>query len=244
MKKMIFALWVMVATAASAQQVLQISGANFRPLPIANPAPQAEGAVRAAAEFDGALSFDLAAAGIFQVLDRKSFTADGKEGFTAASINFPRWQDVGAEGLVKTQLSMDGDQLHGELHLFSVGPAKEDLKLGKSVPVKDVRKLAHYFADALFKQYTREPGPFQSHLAFVKKTSQGKDVYLSDWDGKNALAVATGGINLLPGLTPDGSGIGFTSYRKGTAVHAASLASMQLIATVATVEACLAARLG
>ena len=196
--------------------VLEISGANFKPLPLALPQVQVgtDGAKARAQEFDEALLFDLTAAGIFQVLDRKSFTADPKEGLTAGTLNFSRWADVGAEALVKTQVTLEGDQLHGELRLFSVSGSREDLKLGKSVPQADARKLAHYFADALFRQFTREPGPFQSHLAFVRKTAAGKDVYVSDWDGKNARAVATGTINLLPALGPDGT-VAFTSYRRG-----------------------------
>jgi TolB protein len=196
--------------------VIQISGANFRPMPLAYPAPQAGDVARnTASEFDDALSFDLGAAGLFQLLDRKSFTADPHEGFTAATINFNRWQDVGAEMLVKAQLSMQGDQLRGEVRLFSVAGAKETLHADHSVPRKDARKLAHFLADALYHQLTHEPSPFQTHLAYVKKAGGGKDVLLSDWDGKNALALGTGGINLLPTVLPDGSGVAYTTYRRG-----------------------------
>ena len=34
-------------------------------------------------DFDDAFFFDCSAAGIFQVLDRKSYLADAREGFTA-----------------------------------------------------------------------------------------------------------------------------------------------------------------
>jgi len=196
--------------------VLEISGANFRPLPLAVASPRAEGAARAhAGEFDSALLFDLSAASIFQVLNRKSFLADSNEGVTALSINFARWATVGAEGLVKTQLTMEGDQVRGELHYFSVGTGKEDFRMSQLYPAKNVRKLAHFLADALYKQLTREPGPFQTHLVYARKNGQSKDIWFSDWDGKNALAIATSGLNVLPCLLPDGSGVGFTSYRTG-----------------------------
>ena len=82
--------------------VIEISGANFRPLPIAVPLPQAlnDGARAVSAEFDDAFFFDCSAAGIFQVLDRKSYLADAREGFTASTITFSRWADIGAEALV------------------------------------------------------------------------------------------------------------------------------------------------
>jgi TolB protein len=197
--------------------IIEISGANFRPLPIAVPAPQAlnEGAKSIAPAFDEAFFFDCSAAGIFQVLDRKSYLADSKEGFTASTITFSRWADVGAEALVKVQLSVDGKDLRGEMRVFTVSSGKEELRLVHVEPVDQPRKLAHFFADALYKQFTREPGPFQTHLAFVRRVGKGKDVYLGDWDGKRAAAVAQGNINLLPVVTPDGSSVAFTSYRSG-----------------------------
>ena len=168
------------------------------------PLPQAlnDGARTVSPEFDDAFFFDCSAAGIFQVLDRKSYLADAREGFTASTITFSRWADVGAEALVKVQLSVDGRELRGEMRLFTVSSGKEELRLVHVEPLDQPRKLAHFFADALYKQFTREPGPFQSHLAFVRRAGKGKDVYLGDWDGKRAVPVAQGSINLLAGGEP------------------------------------------
>src|SRR5262249_42765175 len=150
--------------------------------------------------FDAALMLDLSAAGIFQVLDRKSFLADSKEGLTAESIRFSRWADGGAEALVKTQLTVQGETLRGELRPFGVGTGREDLRTTHEVPVKESRRLAHFFADALFKSLTREPGPFQTHLAYVRKNGANREVWLSDWDGNHAQAIVKDGLNVLPAL--------------------------------------------
>jgi TolB protein len=211
---------LLVDSAGAQVPVLEISGANFRPMPLAVAAPQSSdpNAKARSAEFDATLAFDLSASGIFQVLDRKSFLADTSEGVTASSINFSRWANVGADGLVKTQLALQGDQLRADLHFFSVGTGKEEFKLSHAASERDVRKIAHFLADALYRSLTREPGPFQSHLAFVRKTASAKEVWVSDWDGKNAQLVAPGGpniLNLLPALLPDSSGVAFTTYRTG-----------------------------
>ncbi len=194
--------------------VIEISGANFRPLPLAVAPPTvADSAKASAAEFDATLVFDLQAGGLFQLLDRKGFLADAKEGLTASSINFGRWTDVGAEFLVKTQLSQTGDELKGELRLFSVGGGKEELKLSESVPSAKARTLAHRFADAIWKHFTKETGPFQTRLTFVRPGAGGKQVWVSDWDGRNARAVTSDGINVIPALAPNG--VAYTSYRRG-----------------------------
>lgn len=206
---------VLVSSAAFAQRpVIEISGANFRPMPLAVAAPQVQddGARAAAAEFDAALTFDFAACGLFQVLDRKSFLADAKEGVTASTIQFARWTDVGAESLVKTQLSADGANLRADLRLFGVAAGREELKISESVPSKDARRLAHKLANAVYKHFTRETGPFETRLAFTRKSPSGRDVYVSDWDGKNGARITNGDVNVLPVLVP-GGGVAFTSYR-------------------------------
>jgi TolB protein len=82
----LLAVLVLSSSFAFAQRpVIEISGATFRPMPLAVAVPQTqdEGAKAAGVEFDAALTWDLAACGLFQVLDRKSFLADPKEGVTA-----------------------------------------------------------------------------------------------------------------------------------------------------------------
>ncbi len=196
-------------------KVIEISGANFRPMPIAVPAPSSADASSRpqVGDFDETFTYDLGAAGLFQILDRKSFLVGTKEGLTAASINFPAWTNVGAESLLKVQLSTEAGQLHGELRLFTVASGKEELKLGHSA--RDGRKLAHWLANAVYKFFTHETGPFESHITYARKTTQGKDIYLADWDGRGAQLVAGGGINVLPALHPDGATVAYTSFRKG-----------------------------
>lgn len=218
MKKVLVSLALLLPAVGMAQApVIEISGANFRPLPIAVTAPKTEdpAAKRAAAQFDQALLFDLGATGVFQVLDRKSFLADPHEGMNASDIHFDRWINVGADALVKVDLRSKGDQLMGELRLFTVASGTRTFEKRISGPLNRPRRLAHAFADALYEKLTKEPGPFESQLAFVRKTAQGKDVWISDWDGRNAQALTRGGINLLPVLLPKGGGAAYTSYLSG-----------------------------
>jgi TolB protein len=217
LKTLVLSLLLLLPLPALAQGLVsEISGANFRPLPLAVSAPSSvdEGGRKSASDFDEPFMFNLRASGIFQVLDRASFTADPKEGVTAGSINFSRWADVGAEALVKVQLGAEGGTLRGELRLFNVGTGREDFKASHAVPTSEPRQLAHHLADALYRHLTREPSPFLSHITFVRKSGSNRDVWVADWDGNNARALTNGGINLLPALGPDGV-VAYTSYRKG-----------------------------
>jgi len=211
------ALAALAAAPARAQPVIEISGARFKPLPLAVAAPLADPAAREdALKIDEALLFDLTASGLFRVLDRKGFLADPKEGMGAASIKFNRWTDVGADALVKVQVSRAGGQVKAELRLYTVVTGKEEMTATEARDPKEARRIAHAFADAVYKFYTREPGPFQTRIAYVRKVGSGRsDIWMADWDGRNAAAVVSGGLNILPVVTPDGGGVAFTSYRRG-----------------------------
>jgi len=201
---------------AAAQRVVEISGANFRPLPLAYPAALPRGApAEVLKDFDEALLFDFTAAGIFDVLDRKGFLAAPTEGANAGSISFPRWSDVGAEVLVKVELTQAGDGVRADLRAFTVGSGTEKFKLSESAPARDARKLAHALADKVYEQFTGEPGPFRGRITYVRRVGANKDVYLADWDGNGARRVTQGGLNLLPTLFPGEEAVAFTSYMKG-----------------------------
>lgn len=216
MKALFLSLLLLPLAALAQAPVIEISGANFRPMPLALPAPvpQGEAAAKVASEVDEALVFDLRASGLFQMLDRKSFLADPKEGVTAASIKFPRWADVGAEALVKVQLAVEEGQLRGEAHVFNVAASREEFKTSQAAPASEPHRLAHLLADAIYRHYTRNPSPFLSRIVYVRKEGSNRDIVVADWDGRNARALTRGGINLLPALSPEGR-VAYTSYQRG-----------------------------
>ena len=200
-----------------AQRTVEISGANFRPLPLAYPAAMAQGASDAVArDLDDALLFDFTSAGIFQVLDRASFLSPASEGVELGSIKFANWSNVGAELLFKVQVAeTGGGAVRADLRAYNVVAGTEQFKLSESGQSANVRRVAHVLADRVYEKLTGEPGPFRSRIAWVRKVGSNKDVYVADWDGKNAKRITAGGLNLLPALHPDGETVAFTSYMRG-----------------------------
>lgn len=206
-----------VASSAVERPVLSLSGANFRPMPmaIANPSYADHAKTRAAAEaIDAALQQDLGVSGLFELLDRRSFLADPKEGMIASAIKFDRWLDVGAESLIKVRV-LGSDPISAEFRLFNVVLGKEELLKRYSASGAEARSLAHRFADDLITFYTREPGAFQTKLVFVRKIKGSKQIFISDWDAQNARQLTTKSLNLLPSWLSNGKEIAFTGYQSG-----------------------------
>ena len=205
---------LLTAATAHAQRVqLDISGANFKPLPLAFPALKGTGDAATVKEVDDTLQNDLAVSGIFELLDRKGFLGADKEGMTASTIEFRHWLDVAAEALLKGAVSAQGGNVSGEFRLFTVATGKEELKLNLTAP--DARNLAHQVANALYKFYTREPGAFTTKIAYVKKVKNTKQVVIADWDGHREKIISKGDLNLLPAWSPNGKYVAYTSYMGG-----------------------------
>jgi TolB protein len=196
--------------------VIDLSGGRIQALPIAIAPPL--GATEAGSAVTAVLAADLDRSGLFKLLDPKSFLADpAKEGVAAQTINFSRWTGVGAQALIKALASLDGDTVRVEFHLYDPAKAAEVLHGTYSAPRAGIRQIAHRFADDVVKFFTHEPGDFQTRIAWVRETENGKQVVAADADGYGETALTGASINLLPAWTPDGRTVAFTTFRDGAA---------------------------
>ncbi len=195
--------------ALAERPVLEISNPTFRPLPLAIAAPLGDGT--AGGELEETIAFDLLVSGLFDIVPRKGHLADPKEPAELAKIAWSRWSDVGADALVKIE-TIDGE---ATLRLFDIATRQLEVEKKGSSKKADLRRLGHAFADALVQHYTREPGAFSTRIAYVRKAKGAKEIWASDYDGRNAAPVTErGGIAMLPSFTPDGGRLAFTYYRR------------------------------
>lgn len=159
---------------------------------------------------------DLTLSSMFQVLDPKSFTANlEREGI---AIDPSSWRNVGAEGVIKGNLSMRGSNLHVELRLYVVSRGSDAvLKKEYDVAPGAVRSAVHQFDNEVVKYFTGTAASFGSRLVFSATTGRGqKGVFSIESDGQGlsrlqaasnvaiAPAAGPGGVYYAAGL-PDGS---------------------------------------
>ena len=170
---------------------------------------------RIADEFNEVLVADLDLSGLFRFVDPQSFLDDaGRIGLFSNQVNFPQWRLLGSETLIKGTYRLDGDELVVEGRLFDV--VNRRLLTGRRYvgQTKDVRRMAHAFADLVLKELTGEEGPFSSRIAYVSDQSGDKELWLMDVDGKRPLRLTNHrSIVLNPDFSPRGKEILFTSYR-------------------------------
>jgi TolB protein len=211
--------------AAVDRPVIDLSGGKIQPLPLAISAPL--GSRETGSAVQAALAQDFERSALFRLLDPQSFLNDSSEGLT--NVNYREWQTVGAQALIKTSCEPPPGDVKCDMRLYDVARGQELLHGTYTAPRQALRLVAHRFGDDVVRFFTREPGVFQTRIAWVREAESGKQVVVSDWDGFGAQALTGASINLLPSWSPDGKSVAFTTFRNGEGAHlyAVDVASRQ-----------------
>jgi TolB protein len=158
-----------------------------------------------AAEGGDVLRSDLTLSSLFQVLDPKSFIADA----AAEGLNITKtpWSSVGAQGIIKGQVTGSGASIAVEMRLFELARGETPV-FSKNYrgEAKQLRAFMHDFANEVMRILTGKAGAFGSHLTYARKVGPGrKDIYVSDFDGHNEFRASSGRDNaMLPSFGQNG----------------------------------------
>ena len=212
---------------SSGRAVLEISGASFRPVPLAVSPCSGDGVT--CQVLDETLRRDFALCGLFDLLNPASFLDKAHDQLSSPLIPFDKWTAVGADGLVRMVVSDAPGGAHKiDFRLFLTATRREAVSVSTIGRGEGgLRAAAHDFADRVYREFTGDPGIFRTRIAYVRRTAGGKELVVSDLDGRNDVQLTGDGkLNLLPGWSPDGRDLFFTSYRTGAPMlHVMSLAS-------------------
>jgi TolB protein len=155
----------------------------------------------------GAVLFDdLNFSGRFKVRNIPQFDDAAREQFKAD----------GALAYLVGEHAYEGGQFRFSARLLDIETDEEILAKKYSGPLQSCRASVHKFADEMVYQLFGERGIAQTRIAYVHKTSQGKEVLAMDYDGFGVSEVSkNGSINLTPIFLGSKSKILFTSFLKG-----------------------------
>jgi TolB protein len=176
-----------------------------------------EGGARLGEEFAEVIARDLDLSGLFKPIDRGAYI-EGPAGLSLEEINFQNWSVLGALALVKGSFSLDGGDLTVEARLFDVAQRKQLGGKRYRGERKDLRRMAHRFADQIMLLLTGELGPFDSKIAFVSNRGGGraKEIYVTDLTGTEITQVTRDRtLSLGPSWNAEGSVLSFFSYKQG-----------------------------
>lgn len=166
-----------------------------------------------AKELSKVLRRDLQLSDFFNVLDPRSFLEKPEK--TAKKIDFKKWLQVGANGLISGSLEKgEKGQMELSLSYHDVPDNKEKLKKKYGVNKKTARKAAHRFVYELVFFLTGEKLEFlSSRIAFIEKAAEKYYLTVIDFDGANKKVLfSSSEIIVMPEWSRDGRHIYYTSY--------------------------------
>lgn len=209
----------LLAVSAPAKTFIDINAPSVRRLALAIPALR-----KADAEVGSAhvliaetLRHDLAAAGLFEVLDPKGYLEDPQRAPTQPdTASYDAWRTGGAEVLVKGQVDRDPDGIAVELRAFDVFRRTQIFGRRYTAGAGEARTVAHLFANALLEEFTGGQGPFGTRVAYVVQQGKAKELAVVDMDGANPRRLTkSGSLSINPSWSRDGRYLYYTAYLMG-----------------------------
>lgn len=216
MERTAASLWLSLffASFAFAQTDIYLSGAA-KLLPIAVPQLcQETSPTSAVKEIPDTIGRDLDLSGYFEVLSPSAYIESPGKCGGPESVIYSDWTVIGADHVVKGNVSFSGNRLRARMWLVDV--IKQQSVLGKEYEASpsDARMIAHRFANEILKYFTGFYGPFGTQIAFSTKIGRFKEIAIMDMDGSN-IRQLTNERSLATSVSwaPNGKSLIFTSYK-------------------------------
>jgi TolB protein len=157
---------------------------------------------------------DLDLSGYFDVLDPGGYIeTPGKCGAPDA-FAYSDWSVIRAEGVVRGQVTIEGQRMRAQMFLHDV--QRQKVLLGKEYEgdLSQIPLIAHRFANEVYRMFTGEQGVFGTQIAFSSKVGRFRELFVMDMDGSNLRQLTNDrALAISPSWDPLGQTISFTSYR-------------------------------
>lgn len=161
---------------------------------------------------------DLTLSSYFKIVPSPLYPDKKDESMTADKIDFARWRAIGANALIKGTAYKDGGRLVIQLKLFNTQTGEMQLGKEYTADKKNIRAIAHRFADDVLLSVTGLRGIFNTRVAYSSRISKkgAQSIYVMDMDGFNNQRITKdSSMNISPAWAPDGEKLVYTSYVHG-----------------------------
>lgn len=190
MQKFLLAIVLFLPTILKAELRVDITQGTIAPTPIAivKFLPADSSNPELGADIANVLAADLQGSGFFKLINPAAFIQSAQDAIVAP--RFADWRVINAQVLVVGNYRQaEGDKLRVEFKLFDVITQKQIEGLAFTVSPKDLRRVSHKIADAVYKRVNSEEGYFDTRVVYIEEHGAGKNkvtrLAVMDQDGAN-----------------------------------------------------------
>jgi TolB protein len=197
-----------LSSAAFAQLTIDVTTSSGRQIPLA--IVVFTGEASAPQNITPLVAADLARTGLFKMVPTNASLplAD------SAPINFPEWNQRGAEGVVVGNIAPQTDgRFEVRFRLFDVAKQMQTASFSYMATATQLRATAHRIADEIYEKMIGERGVFSTKIAYVLKSGSLFQLQVADADGFNPQTVLKSLEPIRsPKWSPDGSKLAYVSF--------------------------------
>jgi TolB protein len=147
-----------------------------------------------------ARDFDLSSR--FHVLNRPSFDSAA-------------FSDVGASLYIDGEYSVEGSAVAFTIFVNDMGTKEHLLTKEYKGDLKSLRALSHRFSGELYELLFGDKGIFESRILYVKRTAEGKNIAVMDFDGFHQRQITKGKVLCLFPALADSTTAYWVTYQRG-----------------------------
>lgn len=210
-------MWLGFNTSVHAELAIEITEGVDNPARIAV-VPMNPGGAMLSEDISAIVAADLDRSGLFQAMSRVNMLSFPK---TIGEVYYRDWSVPGMEYLVVGDVQREPTggykvvfsllQVHGERKLFT-----EQVRGSEN----ELRDIAHYISDKVYKTITGVRGAFSTRIAYVTATPRGRDIMfrlmVSDADGaRERLMLESKEPIMSPSWAPNASELVYVSFETG-----------------------------
>lgn len=166
-------------------------------------------------EIDQTLRDDLEETRIFQLQGPTELSVLTLTG--APEHDFEQYRSLGNEVVLFGKVKLEGDRIVLEGRLYDL-PSRQSIA-GKRYRGLDsqARRIAHTFADEVYRLFTGQPGVALTSIAFHSDRDGHNELYLMDYDGRNQRRItAHKSTSGFPDWSAASDAIAYMSYFSGS----------------------------
>ena len=135
-------------------------------------------------------------------------------GLSTGEITYGPWNDLGVSYLVSGRVEPRGDMwaLTLAIHDVTYGNVMQETTYAVPAPADPRFRLAvHAISDGIVERITGQPGMAATSIAFVRRSLNGYELMMVDYDGENLRRISSStDILLSPAWTVDGARLAYS----------------------------------